>query len=228
MAVKIEKYKKTRRKAVKSSAKKQAIVKAAEKVFGQKGFHQTPLSEIAKEAHISESTIYEYFSTKEELLFSIPAETIREYLNKNQEVLPYIRSAEDKLRSLIHSHLNLYTNNSDYAKVVMLNLKNNRNFLKTDAYKLVQASARVTTQVIEEGIKNGEFRSNQQPHLVRAMIWGTIEHLVTRRSLLGKPDDLLSLADDITDTLLHGIMAPEKKPLLNVHVTVEHKNGNDM
>jgi TetR/AcrR family fatty acid metabolism transcriptional regulator len=226
MAAKIEQYKKIR-KAARSSAKKKAIVKAAEKVFGKKGFHEAPLSEIAKEAHISESTIYEYFSTKEELLFSIPAETIREYLNKNQEVLPYIRSSADKLRSLIHRHLSLYANNEDYAKVVMLNLKSNRNFLKTDAYKVVQASARVTTQVIEEGIKNGEFRSDQQPHLVRAMIWGTIEHLVTRKSLLGKPEDLLSLADDITDTILHGIMAPEKKPILNVHVTMAHKNGKD-
>jgi hypothetical protein len=110
----------------------------------------------------------------------------------------------------------------------MLILKGNRNFLKTEAYKIVQASARITTKVMEDGIKAGEFRPDLQPHLVRAMIWGTIEHLVTRKSLLGKPEDLLSLADDITDTILHGIMVPEKKPLLNLHVTVENKNGKNV
>ena len=39
MAAKIEQYKKIR-KAARSSAKKKAIVRAAEKVFGKKGFHQ--------------------------------------------------------------------------------------------------------------------------------------------------------------------------------------------
>jgi len=57
---------------------------------------------------------------------------------------------------------------------------------------------------------------------------GTIEHPVTRKSLLGKPEDLLSFADDIPDTVLHGIMVPEKKPILNVHVTMEHKNSKDV
>jgi TetR/AcrR family fatty acid metabolism transcriptional regulator len=219
---------KKRPKAAKNSAKRKAILEAAERVFASKGFHEATISEIAKGAHVSESTIYEYFSTKEDLLFSIPAETIREYQNKNLEILQYIQGAANKLRTLIYRHLSLYAFNEDYATVAMLFLKGNRNFLKTEAYKVVQASARITTKVLEEGIEAGEFRSDLQPHLVRAMIWGTIEHLVTRKSLMGKPEDLLSLADDITDTILHGIMVPEKKPLLNVHVTVEHKNGKDV
>jgi len=222
MAVKIEPAKKNR-KTVRNSVKKTAIIKAAAKVFGRNGFYETPLSDIAREARVSESTIYEYFSTKEELLFSIPAETIRDYLNKNLEILQYIQGAANKLRTLIYRHLSLYGDNEDYANVVMLILKGNRNFLKTEDYKVVQASARVTTRVLEEGIRNGEFRSDLQPNLIRAMIWGTVEHLVTRKSLLGKPDDLMALADDITNTVLHGIMVPEEKPRLYVHVRVDKK-----
>lgn len=219
---------KKRPKAAKNSAKRKAILEVAERVFAGKGFHEATISEIAKGAHVSESTIYEYFSTKEDLLFSIPAETIREYHNKHLEILQYIQGAANKLRTLIYRHLSLYTFNEDYANVAMLILKGNRNFLKTEAYKVVQASTRITTKAMEEGIEAGEFRSDLQPHLVRAMIWGTIEHLIKRKSLLGKPEDLLSLADDITDTILHGIMVPEKKPLRNVHVTVEYKNGKDV
>jgi len=71
--------------------------------------------------------------------------------------------------------------------VVMLFLKGNRNFLKTEAYKIVQRSDRNTTQVLEEGIQNVEFRPHIKPYLVRGMIWGTIERLVTCKSMLGKP-----------------------------------------
>jgi len=180
-------------KTPKNPEKRLAILEAAENIFSKKGFQGATVSNIAKKAHVSEATIYEYFSTKEELLFSIPAEKILEYQTKNREILQYIKEDTHKLRFLIYRHLQLYASDPNYAKVAMLILKTNRNFLNTDAYKVVQDSARNTTEVLEEGIESGEFRADIQPYLVRAMIWGTIEHLVIRKSLLGKPEDLLSL-----------------------------------
>lgn len=216
------KSKKTYPRAV-NPAKHTAILKAAERVFARVGFHEARISDIAKEAQVSGSTIYDYFSTKEDLLFSIPAETIREYQKKNLELLQYVHGAANKLRTLICRHLSLYASDEDYAKVTMLILKANRNFLRTEAYKVVQESARITTQILEEGVKTGEFRPDLKPYLVRAMIWGTIEHLVTRRSLLGEPKDLMPLAEEITNTILEGIVVNPKEPALNVHVIVEHK-----
>jgi len=208
-------------KAHKNPAKGAAILKAAENIFARKGFQEATISDIARKAKVSDATIYEYFSSKEELLFSIPAETIHQYQEKNLEILEYIQGAANKLKFLIYRHLKLYASNPDYANVVMLILKGNRNFLKTEAYNIVQRSARNTTQVLEEGIQNGEFKPNINPNLVRAMIWGTIEHLVTRKSLLGNPKDLLDLADDIVNTIFSGILTSKKEPTINVNVRME-------
>ena len=155
------------------------------------------------------------------MLFSIPAETIKEYHEKNSEILPHIQGAANKLRFLIYRHLGLYAENPDYATVVMLILKGNRNFLKTDAYKIVQSSARNYIQVFEEGIQNGEFRSDINPYLVRDLIWGNIEHLVTRKSLLGKPNDLLALVDDIYDTIFTGIRSSQTDSTIHVNVNLK-------
>ncbi len=212
-------------KIQKNPQKGAAILRAAESIFAKKGFQAATISDIAKKAKVSEATIYEYFSSKEELLFSIPAETIREYQNKNREILPHIQSAADKLRFLINRHLSLYDENPDYSNIVMLILKGNRNFLKTDAYKIVQSSARNYIQVLEEGVHKGEFRSDIQPYLVRAMIWGTIEHSVTRKSLLGKPDDLLSLADDLFHTIFTGIASTKKEPSIHVNVKLKRTDS---
>lgn len=107
----------------------------------------------------------------------------------------------------------------------MLILKTNRRFLQTEAYKIVQASSRFTIQVLEEGIKNGEFRPDIRPYLVRAMIYGAIEHLVTRKSLLSVPEDLLSLADAIIKNIFDGILVPPRKQELTVHVMLEQKKS---
>lgn len=206
---------------LKNPVKGAAILKAAESIFAKKGFHEATISEIARKSKVSEATIYDYFSSKEELLFSIPARTTQQYDEKNREILKYIQGAANKLRFLIYRHLGLYAENPDYANIVMLILKGHRNFQKTDAYKIVQSTARKTLHVLEEGIQSGEFRPDIQPHLVRAMIWGTIEHLVTRKCLLGKPADLLGLADDIIATIFKGIVVPQKEPFINLRVKIE-------
>ena len=216
---------KSNSKVLKNPRKGAAILRAAQHIFAKKGFQAATISDIAKQAKVSDATIYEYFSSKEELLFSIPAETIREYHEKNREILPHIQGAANKLRFLIHRHLGLYADNPDYATVVMLTLKGSRNFLKTDAYKIVQSSARNYIQVFEEGIQNGEFRSDIKPYLVRALIWGSIEHLVTRKSLLGKPADLLDLADDIYDTIFTGIRSSKQDTTIHVNVNLKRTDA---
>jgi len=211
-------------KILKYPQKGAEILRAAEHIFAKKGFQAATISDIAKRAKVSEVTIYEYFSSKEELLFSIPAEIIQNYHEKNREILRYIQGAANKLRFLIKRHLGLYAENPDYANVVMLILKGNRNFLKTDAYRIVQSSARNYIQVLEEGIQNNEFRTDLQPYIVRAMIWGTIEHSVTRKSLTGKPQDLLALADEIFHTIFKGIASPKIEPSINVNVNLERND----
>jgi hypothetical protein len=45
--------------------------------------------------------------------------------------------------------------------------------------------------------------------------------LVTRKSLFGKPHDLLGFADDIVNTIFSGILMPKKEPTIHVNVKVE-------
>lgn len=212
------------RRNMKNPEKRLSIMKAAEKIFAKKGFHESTIADIARIANVSEATIYEYFNSKEALLFSIPSEGAVQHLTKNEEILQYVQGAANKIRVLIYRSLKLYESNPDYAKVIMLLLKTNRNFLKTEAYQQVQLSARLMTQVVGEGVKSGEFRADTKPLLVRAMIYGTIEHLVIRKSLLGKPADLVSMADDITKIILQGILPPRKEADLNIHVKVESRD----
>jgi AcrR family transcriptional regulator len=49
----------------------QKVIKAALKLFSEKGFLGASTSDIAKEAGVAEGTIYKYFKTKQDLLFSI-------------------------------------------------------------------------------------------------------------------------------------------------------------
>lgn len=50
------------------------LLKAAETLFGQKGYHQTSIEEIADLAEVSTGAVYFYFKNKEELLIKLMQE----------------------------------------------------------------------------------------------------------------------------------------------------------
>ena len=202
-------------------ARKEQILMAAERVFAQKGFHQSTIAEIAREAGVSDATIYEYFPNKEELLFSIPFETTRKGKESLAAHLRFIRGAANKLRAIIYGYLHFYHTHPDYASVALLILKPNRDFLKTQAYQIVREWSRLTIEVVKEGMASGEFRPDTDPYLIRSAVLGTIEHNVISWVLLGRPKDLTKLVDPLTDMLVHGIRQEADPKGWNLRILLE-------
>lgn len=190
-------------------ARRDNLIDAALRVFAAKGYADTTMTDIARKAGVSTPVLYEYFKTKEDLLFAIPEKFMEEPIRIMEYVAPYLRGAEAKIRGIVQGYLTIYDENPLYASLVMLELKTNRKFLKAKAYGMVRKVAGGLLEVIEEGIKDGTFREDTDAFLVRSMLLGTIEHLCIRKLLLGEPKHLPQYADPIVDIILHNI---KKKP----------------
>ena len=196
----------------KTEVRKKQIIAAAAKVFAEKGFQEATIAEIAKKAKISEASIYEYFTTKEGLLFSIPAESAREIFDLMAFHLKLIRGAANKLRAIVALFMHSYQHHADFAAIIMLILKHNKRFLETEGHQVIRRGIRHITQVVEEGMASGEFRSDLDPYVVRAIILGTIEHLVTSWIMTGRPENLEVLVDPLMDSIIAGIQTPSAGP----------------
>ena len=59
-------------------ARQQEILQAARELFTQKGYHETTLDEVAHHAGFGKGTLYNYFSSKEELLYAIIDQLVQE------------------------------------------------------------------------------------------------------------------------------------------------------
>ncbi|HON37865.1 MAG: TetR/AcrR family transcriptional regulator [Desulfomonilia bacterium] len=205
--------------------RRERIIESALKIFAEKGFQDATISEISKAAGVSDATVYEYFKTKEDLLFVIPEEITERSIREIRGVMPFLRGAESKLRAIVQGYVTTYENNPEYANLIMLQLKTNRNFLKTRAFEVVREAAQVLLSCIQEGIDEGTFRKDADPYLVRAMILGTIEHLFTRRHLQGTPGSLMDKIDPLVDLILDGIRARKKSGEVSLHL---HITGQDI
>lgn len=211
----------------KNPTKRLAILNSAVEIFAKRGFHEATISDIAAGAKVSDATIYEYFPSKEALLFTIPAEHSQKFQEDNRLILKYVNGQANKLRAIIVRLLELYQNNPEYANIITMVLKTSRKFTETEQYDVVRYSTKMMRKIIEDGIENGEFRPNLDPVIVRSMMLGTIDHLVVRKAILGKPENLIEQADSIIDTLFEGVLNPPKNRTFNVKLTVEDIDDDD-
>ena len=196
-----------------------AIIDAALEVFAEKGFHNATIAEIARKAHVSEATVYEYCGSKEDLLFSIPEEITRSSVERVESILPFIKGAENRLRAVVYGYYQVYRDNPQYSSLVLLDLKHNRKFMQTEGYHMVRKAAGILLGVIKEGIESGEFKSDIDPQLVRSMVLGTIEHVFFRWHLMERQEELPDLVDSVMDIIMGGIREPDRsQPPLRLDV----------
>jgi len=205
---------------LKKKSNREKIIEAALEVFAEKGFQETKISEISKTAGVSDATIYEYFEGKEDLLFAISETVTQLAIDLTKAVLPYLRDPVSKVRAHVQITITAYEQNPQYAAVGMLELKTNRRFHMSESYKTVQQGAHFWLDSIREGIEAGVFRKDIDPHLMRSMLLGAIEHLCTRKHLLGVPMDLAQYVDPIMDLILEGarVKPPERAFSINLQI----------
>lgn len=83
--------------AIKTEAKRQAILEVATQAFRELGFERTSMSEICARVGGSKSTIYNYFPSKEELFFEIM------FLSTEAEFEAVIRSIDSSTEDISES-----------------------------------------------------------------------------------------------------------------------------
>ena len=78
--------------------KREAILRAATKVFAQNGYFNSKVADIAREAGVADGTVYLYFKSKEEILRSIFERNTSEAVAAGREELSKI---ERRISSLL-------------------------------------------------------------------------------------------------------------------------------
>jgi TetR/AcrR family transcriptional regulator, fatty acid metabolism regulator protein len=183
---------------------KEKIMDAALTVFAEKGFQEATVSDISKVAETSDATLYEYFASKEALLFAISKVRTEKFISLINDTLPFIRGPENKLWAFVQANLTRYQADPLYTAVGLLELKTNRRYHKSEEYQTIRKVARLLLDIIKEGIQSGVFRKDLNPFVMRSMILGTIEHICIRRHLLDVPTNLTDYIEPIVNLILDG------------------------
>ena len=170
---------------------REQIMKAAEKLFSEKGYEQTTIEDISKASEYSRRTIYAYYESKEDILHHIVEKGLIELkndienaINLNEDfitVYKAICAAMSKYQSEYH-HSADNVNSTNAANFDFKNLSDTVKhilLLGTEINTILAA-------FIENGKKKGIVRQDIIPMLTVYILWSSIASFLTLAQTKGQ------------------------------------------
>ncbi|WP_390621678.1 TetR/AcrR family transcriptional regulator [Oceanobacillus massiliensis] len=182
------------------------IIEAAVKVIAANGYHGSQVSKIAKAAGVADGTIYLYFKNKEDVLVSVFEEKMGQFIEKIAESTSKKQNAEEKLRTLIEMHFSQLSADYDLAIVTQLELRQSNYALRLQINKVLKPYLKEIDSIVKEGMEEKLFRSDLNVRLVRQMIFGTLDEIVTNWVMKEQKYDLISQVPEV-HALLTGALS---------------------
>jgi AcrR family transcriptional regulator len=187
------------------STKKEQIMEAALQIFSAKGFYLAKIEDIAHKAGVGKGTVYEYFSSKEELFKEILKEGALTFDKLIKEELSKAQTTKGKLQAMIRQSLIIWKRFHPLAKTTALETAFLDSPFRSWLMKKHYERLFLIKDIIEEGIREQEIRSINGLHfayLFYGSLAGMANFYVEEDAEL---DKLELLIEEMLDYYLKGI-----------------------
>lgn len=184
------------------------IVDAALKVFSRKGYADTRMADIAREADMSYGLVYHYFENKEKLFDAIVEEWWTGFYNELEELQQRPVPTEEKLVGIIRYILSVYGSKPNQISIFVTEVS--RGFVYHAHTKGRDKFNRLFTlcrEIILEGQAKGVLRSDIQAHYLAYVFLGSIDTFLSVMILGNEtltPGREKRIIEGITQIFLHG------------------------
>jgi AcrR family transcriptional regulator len=170
--------------------RRNGILKAARRLFFEKGFKTVTVESIARKAELSKGSIYLYFNSKEEIYTQILLTDIERFHEHFTDLLKNPTSASDALIRFAKIYVDLFLNDRELFRILMtFMLHTNDMNLPEELNNHIIKSTNRNISIIEEifmyGIRQHEFPPTINVRMNRNAIWGLLNGIISLHLFTG-------------------------------------------
>jgi len=185
--------------------KPQQIIEAAVRVFARKGYYNSRVSDIAREAGIAAGTIYLYFRTKDDILVTLFREKMAQFVGSLRKAIADEPHAVAKLSRLIRLHFEMLEGDAQLAEVVQVELRQGQKFFRGASSQEIGSYFALIASVLDEGVAEGRFRAGLPVKVATKALFGAMDQMATSWVLGKRGYRLADTADALADIFLRGL-----------------------
>ena len=196
---------------MKGNLRKEQILKVSEKIFSRKGYYETFVEDIIKEAKVGKGTFYRHFKSKEDLYITLLKKILIDW-EKNAFIDPaQLKSynISDLFKEIIKRSIKFFAENEDLCNIYVRVSPGLTQF-ETYINGFERQMLEYITIYLQEGIKIGFVRSDLNIELTSNMIAGAYlrvgySYFVQKKSR-GRKINIDDISDDFFNFIMKGIL----------------------
>ncbi len=193
------------KREIKRERKREKILEAAAELFSTKHYHEVMMDDVAKLISVAKGTVYNYFTSKEELYFTIMHTRMENLLSILRQKIESEQNSIDSLRAFV-VHLYMFMmKHRRFFLIYQRETLNKQNSFCEDMLLLEKQMKQMIMQIISSGENEGIFRRVDEEFAI-SLIFGSIYGAVQR----GINENILDEAavkekEEIFEFILHGL-----------------------
>lgn len=186
------------------------VVRSAAKVFRARGFARASLEEIAEDLGMWKGSLYNYISSKEDLLVAVVTVPAERLIADVRAIRDSGGAPEEQLRAIVRCHVDVLVDIYDFAAVYLYEAAGRdlgERWRETD-----REYTSAVREVIESGMAAGDFRADQDARVSTMTLLGALNWLTRWWDPAGGigPE---AVAEQIAATVIHGLAVPVDAPV---------------
>ena len=190
-----------------AAGKREAILRAATRVFARYGYFNSKVADIAGAAGVADGTVYLYFKSKEEILHSIFDQNMAEAIVSARQLTEKLSDPREKLRRIAALHLERLGADRDLAVVFQVELRGSTKFMEEFSAAGFAEYLGLLRAAFEEGQRRGLFRKELNAKVVAKILFGGLDEMATNWIISKRNYKLEAMADVVMEVFLNGVSA---------------------
>jgi TetR/AcrR family fatty acid metabolism transcriptional regulator len=183
--------------------KKQQIIDAAIRVLNCKEYHEYPVDEIAREAGIAKGTIYLYFTSKEELFFSVFSTLIEKIRTLVEDAGKNELPPKDRLAILLEQISSFVIDHHTIFLVLRQRMGPIKGRFSLELHRKHNEVLTALNRVVEQGIRQKDLRD--YPAMLVSTVFLSLAFLIPHQEIGHKAGRDIVSPRLVFDLLYQGI-----------------------
>lgn len=138
--------------------KKEQILRMAKSIFAKYGYSRTTMDDISKTMGMKKNSLYYYFPSKEAIFEEVIRRESDSCFNDTLKAVDKKKTAPEKVKSFIIFGIHTYRERANLHNLTIQTILDIKQVVETFHQKFVSRQIQFLTEIIEEGIKNNEFK----------------------------------------------------------------------
>lgn len=202
------------RKQDRSRQREKEILNAAMRVFARDGLSASRISDIAAEAGIPVSTIYEYYAGKEDIAHAVPVANLCRFFEEYRALVEKKSSAYEYVWHFLYLSVDFARRNPDWARALYLEIWPSVTVTQGDLKDMFDDYTRILLYALRMGTARGEWDGEKLDYYETASILvGAVNQVIVTWLLMRKPKDINKATAKMLDramTLLDPVNPPNR------------------